>query len=226
MAKSLLKIQARKLREKGVSVRDISKELHVSKGSASIWTRDIILSIDQLEKLRKNMLKGGELGRVKGALVQKNRRLATIDRCNKEGINTIAVLSKREFLMAGLALYWAEGAKTNGKLSFCNSDPNLIKFMIGWLKNNFNIETERLSLHVGINEVHRGRDEVVKKYWSELTGIPLNQFRKTSFKNFSVHKVYKNHNEHYGTLVVLVLKPGELYYKILGLIKALSILPT
>ena len=72
------------MRSKGRSVRDISRDLGVSKNSASIWTRDIILSVDQLEKLRKSMLKGGELGRTKGALVQKKRRFLLILRlvCN------------------------------------------------------------------------------------------------------------------------------------------------
>src|SRR5258706_2756189 len=125
MAKSELRLEAREMREKGKSVRDISKELHVSKSTASIWTRDIILSVEQLERLRKSMLRGGELGRVKGALIQKQRRLAIIENCNSEGVKEVAKLSEREFLMAGLALYWAEGSKKNGKLSFCNSDPNL-----------------------------------------------------------------------------------------------------
>lgn len=226
MAKSELRLKAREMRTKGRSIRDISKALGIAKNTASIWSRDIILSVEQLEKLKKSMLRGGELGRVKGAIVQKKRRLELINKCNEEGINTLAKLSKREFLMAGIALYWAEGSKKNGKLSICNSDPYLIKFMLNWLKENFGIEKEKISLRVGINEIHRDRDKIVKKYWSKLTGIPLTQFSKTSFKKFPVHKVYKNYNEHFGTLTVLVLKPGVLYYKILGLIRGLSIMPT
>ncbi len=226
MAKSELRLKAREMRSKGESVRDISRNLDVSKSTASIWTRDIILSIEQLEKLRNNSLKGGELGRIKSALIQKQRRLALIEKCNQNGSEIIGKLSKRESLMAGLALYWAEGAKKNGKLSFCNSDPYLIKFMISWLQINLGIERERLRLRVGINETHRDREKIVRNYWSNQTGISLAQFSKTSFKKSNPHKVYKNHNEHFGTLDVLVLKPGELYYKILGLVKGLSSTPT
>ena len=47
MAKSELRLKARELRKKGVSVRTIASELGVSKSMASIWVRDIILTIDQ-----------------------------------------------------------------------------------------------------------------------------------------------------------------------------------
>ena len=53
MAKYELRIKARELRTSGESVRNITKKLTVSKGTASIWVRDIILTVDQLEKLRQ-----------------------------------------------------------------------------------------------------------------------------------------------------------------------------
>ncbi|HEX6977227.1 MAG TPA: helix-turn-helix domain-containing protein [Patescibacteria group bacterium] len=221
MAKYELRLKAREMRKRGKSVKKISEELHISKSTASIWVRDIILSVRQLEELKKSMIKGSELGRVKGALIQKERRLKLIAECNKEGSKTIQNISKRELFLTGLALYWAEGSKKDGRLTFCNSDPNVIKFMIKWLKESFGIDKDRLVLRVGINEMHKEREEVVKKYWSELTGIPLSHFHKTSFKKSKVHKVYDNYDDHFGTLDVLVLKPGELYYKILGLIRAL-----
>lgn len=226
MAKYELRLQARKMRSKGESVRDIAMKLGVSKGTSSIWVRDIILSVEQLEKLKQRSIKGSELGRIKGAFIQKKRRLELIEKCNQEGMKIAGNLSRKEFLMAGLALYWAEGSKKNGRLTFCNSDPDLINFMIKWLKENFGIDKERLNIRVGINEIHKDREKIVKKYWSDVTGIPLSHFQKTSFKKSKVHKIYKNHNKHFGTLDVLVLKPGELYYKILGLIKALAYMPT
>lgn len=131
-------------------------------------------------------------------------------------------MSRNEFFTAGLALYWAEGSKKTAGLRFCNSDPTLVIFMINWLKEFFNVETEDFAVHVGINQAHRGRDEEVKKYWSKITGIPISQFRKTSFKKTENVKIYENKAEHFGTLDVKVLKPGERYYKIMGQIKGLA----
>ena len=221
MAKSEEKIIAREMRAKGESVREIAKLLKVSKGTVSIWVRDIILSVEQMEFLLKRKIKAGELGRLKGSLMQKQKRLTLIEEGRKEGLKLLGKLSTREFLIAGVALYWAEGTKKKREVSICNSDPNMILFMISWLKKQFGVTNLDLRLVVGINQIHRERENLVKQYWSETTGIPLEQFRRTSFKITNNKKVYANFNDHYGTLSVKVLKSASLYYKIMGLIEAL-----
>jgi len=96
MAKSLLRLEARKLRKRGISVSKIASYLGISKNSASRWTRDIILSVEQLEKLRKSMLIGAELGRVKSAMIQKKRRLMRFENSRREGIKALTNLKDRE----------------------------------------------------------------------------------------------------------------------------------
>ncbi len=221
MAKSGLRLKARELRSKGVSVKSIARKLGVAKSSASLWVRDIILSVEQLERLRQQGIKGSEKGRLLGALKQKQDRLARIEKGIVKGKQTLIKLNKREILLTGIALYWAEGTKKQRTVAFCNSDPELIQFMIEWLKTCFGIPIERLYCYVGINKIHKKRDEVVKKYWSKITKIPQTQFNKTSFKKVVNKKVYANFNNHYGTLTVKVRQPAQLYYDIIGLIEAL-----
>lgn len=210
------------MRSMGESVGVIAKNIGVSKSTVSLWVRDIILSIEQLETLRNRWIRGTERGRLKGAFMQKNRRLNLIKKMEEEGKERFRNLSDEEFFSAGIALYWGEGSKKKREFYICNSDPELIKFMILWLEKFFGIGKDRLKAVVGINEIHRKRDEKVKKYWVEITGIPLSQFRNTSFKKSKVHKVYENFNEHFGTLGVRVLKGTVIYYKMLGLITGLS----
>lgn len=221
MAKSLLRLQARELRSKGVSVRDIASRLGVAKSSASLWVRDIILSVEQLERLRQQNIKGGERGRLLGALKQKQDRLRRIERGIVSGKRIIKRLNKRELLLTGVALYWAEGTKKSREVTFCNSDSQLIQFMIEWLKQCFGISIDRLYCYIGINEIHRKRENIVKTYWSNITKIPQTQFSKTSFKKVVNKKFYANFDDHYGTLTVKVHRPGQLYYDIIGLIEAL-----
>jgi transcriptional regulator with XRE-family HTH domain len=222
MAKYELKIKAREMRSKSLSVRTIAKELGVAKSTASLWVRDIILTVEQLEKIRETWIKGTELGRLKGALMQKNRRLDLIKKTKNEGIKKLKNLSDNEFFVAGIALYWAEGSKKKREFFICNSDPEMIVFILRWINKFFGIEVDRLRAVVGINEIHRKREDVVKKHWSVITRIPLSQFRKTSFKKVKLNKVYANFNEHYGTLGITVLKGSDIYYKMLGLIAGLS----
>lgn len=222
MAKSLLRLKARKLRKRGISVKKIAQTLGISKSTASEWVRDVILTVEQLETLRQASLKGGELGRIKGAFVQKQRRIRLIEDLKKLGIEQLSGLASREFMVAGLALYWGEGnRKSNRGVSFCNSDPRMVKFFIRWLTDCFGVAIHELRCRVGINLIHHKRDKIVKEYWSEVTNIPLEQFRNTSFKRVKNKKVYENFNEHYGTLTVEVAKSRVLYYKVLGLIEGL-----
>ena len=223
MAKYKLRLRARKERSKGESVRDIARKVGVAKSTVSLWVRDIILSVEQLEKLKQKSIKGSELGRLKGSLMQKQRRLDLIESYKRLGTKEIGKLNNRELLISGTSLYWAEGSKKYAAVQFCNSDPKLIMFMIKWLNRCFGVHTDRLTARVAINEIHIKREEIVKKYWSRITGVPLSRFRKTSFKKSKVNKVYENYDKHFGTLDVIVLKQGELYYRILGLIEGLGL---
>ena len=210
------------MRTKGKSVIVIARKLGIAKSTVSVWVRDIILSIEQLETLRQHSLIGRERGRILGALAQKNKRIKLQKECNKEGIKNIGQLTKRELMLAGVSLYWAEGTKKSRQVRFCNSDPDLINFMIEWLRKYFNVDTKNLKLTVGLNEIHKPREKIVKEYWSRKIGIPLSQFRNSSFKRVTNKKVYDNYNDHYGTLNIDLLKPARIYYKIMGLIHGMG----
>ena len=171
MAKYFLRKKARELRKKGISVNKIADELNVSKSTVSIWVRDIILTVEQLEKLRQNSIIGREKGRLKGSLTQKHKVLQKFEVSKRQGIKAVGDLTRRELLFVGLALYWAEGAKKNRNVRFCNSDPALIDLMLKWLKDCFGIKKDRLAVKVGINIIHKHREKDVKEYWSKITRV-------------------------------------------------------
>lgn len=221
MSKSLLHIQARELRNKGESVKNIAQTLGVSRGTASHWVRDMILTVEQLEALRQSSIKGSELGRLRGSLIQKERRLKIIEDAAIRGRDQLTNLSDREFLIAGVALYWGEGCKKTNRMEFCNSDPRMVKFLTLWLMDCFDIKKEDIKCRVGINISHIDRELKVRQYWSNITEIPLKQFTKTSFKRVISKKIYNNFEEHYGTLTVMVSKGTPYYYRIIGLIEGL-----
>lgn len=222
MAKYLLRLKARELRKQGISVKDIAEILRISKSSASIWTRDIILSIEQIEALNKSRLQGAERGRLKSALLQKERWIKNMEANKKLGIKKIGKLSDREYLIAGLALYWGEGTRKNRRVEFCNSDPKMIQFLLIWLKRFFFIETKDIKCYISINQIHSGRENIVKHYWENVTNIPSSRFGKIGYKKIVNKKVYENLNDHYGTLAIRVLQPSRFYGKIMGLIEGLS----
>lgn len=222
MSKSDERLKARELRKLGKSVGDIAKVLFVSKSTASLWTRDILLTVEQIKKLRQDSLNGSEETRLKQAMRLKNNRLQLIENKNKEGEHYFNSISTKELDIAGLCLYWAEGSKKNRRIELCNSDPRLIRAFIKWLTICYQIPIKEFHCYVGINEAHRKREAVVKNYWKDITDIPLSNFTKTSFKHYPLRKIYDNFEEHFGTLSVKVERPARIFYQILGKIHGLS----
>lgn len=222
MAKFDLRIQARELRRKGVSVKTIARQLGISKSSSSLWVRDIILTVEQLEALRQSEIKGRERGRLQNSLRQKHQRLKRFEDGKMYGKEKIGQLTERELFIAGIALYWAEGSKKTQRLELCNSDPKMVQFFLRWLKVCLKVEDQDIKCLVGVNEIHASRDQIIREYWSDITNIPLSQFTKTSFKRVQNKKVYDNFENHYGVLAVRVIRPGKYYFKLIGLIQALG----
>jgi len=225
MAKATLRLQARELRKNGKSIKTIAELTGAAKSSVSVWVRDIVLTSEQKEQLVLSERIGIRRGQLLGGEYHRQKRLSQIKAAEEDGRKFMSKLTKKELLLVGLALYWGEGSKKSTKLQFCNSDPKMIQFLLLWLGECFGIRTEEIRCRVGINEIHKERDVLVKKYWSEITRIPLQQFETTSLKHTDNRKVYTNLEEHYGTLSVNVIKPAKYFYKVLGLINALQEMP-
>ena len=223
MAKIQEKIKAQELRQKGWSINEIAQKLNTSKSTTSVWCRDISLTPIQIQRLVEKQTSKSYKGRLKGLEKIRQKRLQEVKFLRKEGIKEIKKLNKKEFLIAGIAIYWSEGytAPVNYEVGFTNSDPKMVLFMLEWFKNCCKVSNDRFSLRVGINEIHKDRVKKVEKYWSQLTEIPLSQFNKVSLKKTKIKKIYKNHNEHYGTLRIKVRQGTRLRRKIDGWIEGL-----
>ena len=135
----------------------------------------------------------------------------------EKGIADFGALTERDVYCIGLGLYWGEGYKKGSQeLGFTNSDPKMIQFYIHWLERVFKINRAELILRVSINGIHKYRIKDVEKQWSQVTGIPLSQFTKSSLIKTDSKKVYGNMETHLGTLRIKVRKGTTLRREILG----------
>lgn len=158
--------RARDLRADGWTMPEIAAELGVSRSSVSLWTRSV-------EFTPRRPPRSGYTKREPNAL--ERRKADEIDRLLVEGRARIGVLSERDLLIAGAALYAGEGSKTPGELRFANSDPRMILLFLRWLRTFFDVDEARLRLRLYL---HDGLDiDAANAFWSELTGIPVVQFR-------------------------------------------------
>jgi hypothetical protein len=156
--------RARQLRARSWTLAEIAAELEVAKSSVSLWVRDV----EFVPKPRNRGHRSQRPSRLHLA------KLAEIERLRAEGRERIGQLSEREFLVAGVALYAGEGSKTDGSVTFPNSDPRMILFFITWLRTFFAVDEARLRVRLYL---HEGLDlDAANAFWSGLTGIPLAQF--------------------------------------------------
>jgi len=220
MAKFALRIQARKMRRAGRSIKSISAKLNVSKGSVSVWCRDIRLTHKQIENLEIFRDKMSLAGRMKGAEMNRLKRERAILQGKIDGLKEIGNVSKRDLFIAGLSLYAGEGFKYSTRVGLANSDPYIILFMMKWFRKICSVANNRFYFVIGINQSHRYRINEVIAYWSGLLHAPASKFR-ISYKKVTSKKIYEDPEKHFGTLTIFVTKACQLQYRIFGWIDAL-----
>jgi hypothetical protein len=153
-----------------MTMKDIARALGVSRGSVSLWTRDVGFT-RQLSLFRSN---NGPRQRGPNAL--QRRKLAEIEAMRIDGRRRVGVLGEQAFLVAGAALYAGEGSKRDRDIRFANSDAGMMRMFCAWLRRFFDIDETRLR---GRIYLHEGLDyDAALQHWSVVMGIPPAQFRK------------------------------------------------
>lgn len=218
------KDKVRKLRKSGLSLNEISAKMNIPKSTVREWISDIELSQEQREILNRKVSKALQEGRFKTQTRNRQKRIEKVDKLLKKGKIEIGKLSKKELLVAGVALYWAEGFKNKHekRLGFCNSDPEMILFYLKWLKESLGIEKENLTARISLNISHENREVDVKNYWTTITGIPIAQFTTTFYQNTLWKKLYEDNNYH-GVLRIHVKESLEHLFKMRGWIEGVKL---
>jgi len=172
------KQKAIELREKGYSLREISDKLDISKSTASIWLRNVEISNKAILRLRSitNLarLKAVETNRIKNDELRKE-----IENRGKEVSGQIHDKNSLNKIYCAL-LYWCEGGKRHERVNFVNSDPEMMRVFVTLLRNSFDLDESKFRVLVHIHEYHNDLEQ--KKFWSDVTGININQFHKSYLK--------------------------------------------
>lgn len=223
MAKSKQKIEAQKLRHEGESIKNIANKIGVSTSTVSLWSRDIRLTKEQILQLEKNSRDPFYGRRLTYSQKQQNARITKENRIINDSKKLVGRLTQRDLFIAGTALYWAEGFKKDKMVGFANTDPEMIRFFLNWVKNSLEADSKLIKLRVGINEHHRYREKEIQEYWSKITEIPFSSFYKPYYQKVIWKKEYEHPEEYFGTLRIRILKSTDLLRKIRGLIEGIKI---
>lgn len=171
--------QARQLRAQGVSVIQIAEQLGVSKGSVSVWVRDIQLTTDQIENLKQNEHRTS--AQLNGAKTNYTKALEKRKLWQEEG--RIKAREGRDLHKTGCLLYWAEGAKSRNNIIFVNSDAEMMKLFIRFLREEMSVPEEDFIVIIHCHTDESNEWERITNYWLDTL-----QLTKQNMRNVNVKK--------------------------------------
>jgi transcriptional regulator with XRE-family HTH domain len=191
---------ARLLRQtEGASIKEIARRVGAAQSSISRWVRDVELSDEQRAALVRRSYEGHIKGRTMNSDLRRSaRRLA------QEGGREQA-RAKDPFHFAGCMLYWAEGAKSRNQMRFSNSDPEMVRFFVHFLRTYFNLRDTDIRMTCNLFADHLARQREIEQFWLETAGLPPDCLCKSTVNTYSKYSKKKRCNRlPYGTARVTV----------------------
>ncbi len=217
------KERAIQLRKDGKTYSEILKEIPVAKSTLSEWFKEVNLSKRQIQKLTEKKLAASK----RGGIAKRLQRLNRIKNIREEALKDIKHISDRELWLIGIVLYWAEGSKEKeyhpgSRLNFSNSDANMIKLYLKWLREVCKVMEDKIELEIYIHENSKNDIEKVKKYWSKVTNFSINRLRKIYYKKNKIKTNRRNKEDlYYGGIRVTVKSSSGLVRQVAGWTEAI-----
>ena len=164
------------LRSLGLTYSEIQAVVPVPSGTLSNWSRDVVLTLAQIDAIKQRTGPHNQRGIPKDTQWRRRKEIETLR------AEARAFAEERlgdAVFVGGVVLYWGEGSKTRNFLDLTNTDPAALRYFINWVRKYLDNEAVfKLGLHL-----HEGNDEATaKRYWSEALGLNSARFGKTYIK--------------------------------------------
>lgn len=172
------KAKAIQLRKQGKTYNEINRLLNIPKSTLSGWFNGLEIP----ERIKRRLWSNAQKKWAQSITnYNKKRALDTLIKAEQSQETTakdIGRLTRRELMLAGTTLYWAEGNKKDRwNVKFCNSDPAIINLMMQFFRKICKVDEEKFRAHMQIYP--NISEKKAKIFWSRISGIPLPQFGKT-----------------------------------------------
>lgn len=201
MRMSSVKKQATILRDQGYSYNMIKNELNVSLSTMSYWFSDrpYTPNAATLERIKNGSAKNG--------IARHNERVESTKQTISAASKEIGKITQRDLWLLGLGIYIGEGSKSIESVRIVNSDPDVIRISLRWFREVCDLTDENLILSLNIYPDINESEAI--DYWSEVTGLPKSNFRKTQvdIRNNKSNKL--RHKLSFGTIQIRVRANGD-----------------
>jgi len=109
------------------------------------------------------------------------------------------------FHAAGCMLYWAEGSKDRNTVKITNSDPEVLRFFVRFLRTYFEVADENLRVSCNLFADHVDMRYKIEQFWLDQLELPQTSLCKSVVNVYSKYSQKKRTNRlPYGTCRVSV----------------------
>jgi hypothetical protein len=200
---------AHALRRLGLSYREISDIVPISKSTLSTWCREVTLTREQTAAIARRTAPRKGIPRD----TQRKRRIE-VESLMVSAQSRARTLLNDPMFVAGVVMYWAEGAKTYRRLSMSHSEPAALRLFINWV-GAYLIPNPTGAFKVFL---HAGNDvAAAEEWWRTELGWPAARLNKPYIKpDGTGHR--KNHLA-YGVCSVDIDRSTDAFYETLSFIE-------
>ncbi len=221
--KSLEKKKAITLRKKGLTYTEILALVPVAKSTLSLWLQDVGLAKKQTQRLTAKRY----AAQVRGGQARRDKRISDTEEIFLDAQKEVGKLTTRDLFMIGVALYWGEGTKQKTyrpsvRLCFTNSDPDMVRVFMKWIREFTNVRDEDIGLEIYIHDNHKDQTSEFQKYWLGVTELHSTNVLGIVYKKHNPKTARKNSADSYrGLVAIKVRRSTMLNRRVQGCINAI-----
>ena len=157
-------------------MREIERQLGVSRSTVSAWVREIELTDHRREEIHAR----GVAARTRARRIYYRARRR---RFQDEGR---ALARRGEALHgAGCMLFWAEGSRHRNMAQITNSDPALLAFFMRFVRRYFDLPDDTFRIACNLFTDHEERQREIEDLWLATLDLPRSCMTKTIVNNYS-----------------------------------------
>jgi hypothetical protein len=197
----------------------IAARLGISVSSAHAWTRDIALSEEQ----KHRNLCGPRGPRSPEAIARFNRTWSEKNRKRRgrsQAEGRITASKGDPLHLAGCMLYWAEGAKRRNEVCFVNSDREMVKLFVRFLRECLHVTSDMITLRLNVYLTNGLGIREIEDHWLWALGLPRSSLRKHTINHRPTSSSGKKRNRlPYGVCTIRVRRSTSNVQHIFGAIQ-------
>lgn len=182
--------KAKRLRDKGYSLKEISEEVGIAKSTTSVWFRDYKLSRKALERIKAR----GLMGRMRSSRTMRLRRerLESSLRKKSRDLFDNTVITKNHQKIFCALLYWCEGrSRPESGVGFVNSDLAMVSMFMKFFRSSFSTHEEKFRACIHLHDYHSASKQT--EFWSKISNIPIERFIKPYRKPNTGKRIRENY---------------------------------